>query len=434
MKHLRIFRVAWCIVACMAIVSTARAQTASRWPPPEPNYSVDFGSDDSGRQVVFLASGAALEIPLDFLLIKHPRVTVRARLPEPGSFEVEQVNPKAMADVVRKGPDRFEITAKLSAVSRSDAGGAARKRLKQLAAPYRERLGPEAQRMSKSELARFLRSAGAAVPGPKPKEEEGKQLERLREAYVDRRALEEIAPELREKLEEIAAARPAWVPAKDRAAWGSASAGALRDDFLTLSEWEIMDEHLKRCGLGFDSNTVGFQRKLEGRIDALYLVLAGKVGENPAESARIAQVLGQEDRQKLRDTLTVQLRLRFFPEVDPEDPNAQWFNAQRVACRASGVALIRLAGSLNPAEHDRVDWWFVEGYKPSAATVSVGEGKGFQISPPFPCDGGARLRIVATGKQPAEYSIEFRPTGAPQGDRNVVVYESPSWPGAEFPY
>jgi hypothetical protein len=416
------------VAAVTATADVAPGQEKVPWNVPSRSFRLDFASKYPKPQVAFLDEGRALEIPVDFLIVKHERVTVEASLPEPGQFDVEQTNPRAPVEIVRIGPRKVDVVAKVSALSATDATNRAREEFRQMGEAIRKELRPQAKELSEAQLRDFVQKHGGRVPG------KGQGIEPLRQAYVDVRTTEELGSKIRRWLEALAAEKPKWVSDADRGAWKTAEPAALFDDYAHLLPYQILDEYLHRVGLRFESNVTRFQAELESRARAVYLVLTGNAGWYTGDPDDALKALDVNDRENLRATLTVNLRCRFFPEVDPKDPNAQWYNAQRLAARAQGVRSIRVEGKLDPAAHDRVDWWFVEQYNPEVIAFNVKKGSGFRVEPPYACEGGTRLRVVATGKGQADYTFEFRASASSSADQEIVVYESPSLPGAKFPF
>ncbi|NQT15963.1 MAG: hypothetical protein HQ582_24625 [Planctomycetes bacterium] len=422
------------IVALAALTAPAKpacAQAANTWRPPDASYRLDFGSDESGRRVVFLDKGMALEVTLDFMMIKQKRVPIAAVLPEPGSFSVEQTNPKALVDVVKSGANRFDVVARFSAMSLADANARAGKAVKALGKPITDRLRPDAQRLSRAELSEFLREHEWGIPTAAAPEEE---LRLIREAYLAVRTVEELGPEMRLRLGALAAKRPKWISETDRTAWEDAAPQSLLEDYLLLLPYEILDDHQHAVGIEFDGDIRSFKRRLESRARALRLVLNGNAGLRADDAAEVTKILGAQERSDLRAALTVNLRCHFLPQVDPKDANARWYNAQRLAAGARGVASTRVEGQLDPARNDRVDWWFVEGDRTDVASFRKSGSGGFRVDPPYFCEGGARLRVTATGSQRADYTLEFRASGASPDELNVVIHESASVADSKHPF
>jgi len=415
----------------------ARGQGATQWKPPNNPIAVDFTVAGPERTVAFLDEGLAMEIAVDFMMVQHARLGLSAKLPEPGKFQVAQVNPKAEVEVTNVSSEgtraRADVIAKLKAMSPTDIQNRAREVFNEIFNPARKKL-EETDKSDRKKMLAYLSDKGVTLPPPKKDQPEGERAMVIRNAYLDARALEEIIPAMREKLEEIAAQKTRWATPKDRFRWKSAKEAELRDDYFGLLWYRVADQYLHDCGLGFDSNIIGYRPKLETRVQAVHLILSGQIGKSQGDAAVVSKALGLSDLEALRDRLNVKLRCRFFLEADPEDPNALWFNGQRVACRASGVAAVRLQGRLDPKNHDRVDWWLLEGYTPGIVTIDVDKNEAFRIDPPFLSEQGARLRIVATGEEPAEYALEFRPTTPTQATQKVVIHESPFPAEAKFPY
>ncbi len=425
-------------VAVVAGVGAAVAQESLSWSIPGQSIPLDFGSKDLKTEVVFIQEGMAWETPVDFLMVKHKRVTVEAKLPEPGEFVVEQTNPKARVEVVRKGPLKVEVVAKVSAMSASDATNRARKTIRELGKPLKEKLRPEANKLSEDELRAFLRDHGLRIPGPPPKGgqgqgDQGGRLERMREAYLDFRILDDLAPELRRRLEELADEKSKWIEAAQRRQWANAEPMKLLDEYSRLLPYQILDEYLHDCGLDFDGNVRAYKPELEGRARAVYLILTGEAGWYTGTADTALKSLGPKDREALRTAFSVNLRCRFVPQVDPEDPNAQWNHGQRVAARAPGVSRIRVRGSLDPGGHDRVDWWLVDKYERGATPLEFNKDAGFRVET-YPFDGGARLRVVATGEKRSDYALEFPAPNSTRAVQEVEICESPSRVGTKFPY
>jgi hypothetical protein len=419
------------VAAVTSAADRGLAQATTTWSIPSRSYHLDFAPDDPERRAVFLDEGLAFEITLDFLMVKHKRVSVEAALPEPGRFEVEQTNPQALVDVTKAGARKVEVVAKIAPMSASDARKAASDTIKEMGKPIAKKIRPEADKLDKPQLRKFLREQGQGVMDLLEREQD---VEPLRKAYVDVRTVQQLAPEIRRKLEDLAAKRPKWVPDKDRRAWEKNDPRKLFDDYARLLPYEVLDEYLHRCGLEFDSNVGRFDRELETRARAVYLVLSGEAGWYSGDADEALKALSKVDRDALLAALGVRLRCRFVPDVDPKDPNALWCDAQRLAGRAQGVRSIRVEGKLDPGKHDRVDWWFVEKYESGATPSIAREGRGFRVDPPYPCEGGARLRVVATGAAGADYTLEFPSSTASPTDQEVVIHESPSSADLEFPF
>jgi hypothetical protein len=395
----------------MAVAWPAFGQVETRWKAPDNVIRPDFGPQNTKRRVRFLDDGLAWEVPVEFLMIRHGRIALVADLPEDGQFQVVQANAAALVDVrnvrTKGNQGKADVVARVAALGRTGVTAQARRLVADFWNPVEKKV----------------------------RERAGKRDRRQLDQYVFDRTLRQLLPEIRRRLNDLAGRRPDWVSEQEQDAWQTAEDRALLDAYVELLEWEIMDAHLKRCGVELETGIRSFQNKLESWFDAVYAVTSGKVEDDPEAARRVYQVLGLREVNRLREALSVRLQCRFYPRVDPEDPNARWFNAQRVACRAQGVLSIRIEGQLDPQNHDRVDWWIVEGYSPTGVTLHVDKKAGYRVDPPFLSPEGARLRVVATGGQPVRYAMEFRPIiNRRRSDRRVLICESPAPAESKFPF
>jgi hypothetical protein len=315
-------------------------------------------------------------------------------------------------------------------MSRSDATARARQAGAKIWDPAERQVAAEITGAGEEEMRRYLAERDAQIP---PIENRKKALTELRRLYLQERTLERVAPDLLLALEELAERRPNWVTSYQRRQWEQADGRTLLDDYLRLAEYEVKAEQLRRCRLDFDSNLPDFEAKVDSRFDAVHVAMSGKVGEDAAQTRKMAQALGQADLKKLHESLAVALRCRFFPEAHPKDPNAQWFGAQRVSCQAKGVASITVHGRLDPERDDRVDWWTLDDYDDARVFFRAEEAPEFHVDPPFRDRQQVRLRVVATGDEPATYTLTFRPRKKRDG-LSVVIHESPASADAAFPY
>jgi hypothetical protein len=424
---------AW--VLAVLVAGPVHGQATNRWKPPPNPLELDFTVPSPARRTTLSEDGFALEIAADFMMVKHAELLIEARLPEKGKFVVVQENAQALVDVseqiVKGNTGLARLATRLPAYSLREAVKDAQAVAMKIGDPALEKkFLEEAQTMSAADLRSALQREGLAdVP-------EGKNAEaRLRAAYARQQALKQLLPKYREKLLELAKRRPDWVTDKDKARWERNLDRAVFDDYQTLLELEQMDQYLKRCGLESETNAQNVKAKLMGRMEAVHLLISGTFGEAPSVSASGAmKALTGQEVKAIRNALEVQLRCRFVPETDPADPNAQWFNGQRVACRAHGVASIQLVGKLDPGAHDRVDWWILDGYDSAAVVMDPGKSAAYRVDPPYPVPGGAALRVAATGDEPAPYTIEFRPAARVKGELRVMVHESPGAAKPKFPY
>lgn len=458
-------RLAWLPIFAMTVAAralgggleqTTTAGTAAsdfqpgitKWQVPGRLITPDFSAENPARRVRFLDDGLALEVSLDFVMIKHKQINIVAELPEDGQFKVVQANPHALVELkslpVQGGRGRAELVAKVTALSPSDVTAQARKIVEKSWDPVQRKQQAEARGKSRLQLYHYVENAlGREALGELltlgvlnvPEKNRAKVREKIIfDQYVFDRTLRELVPEIRDGLNDLARRKPGWVPQTEQTRWKTAPGRELLDTYTELLECEVMDAHLSQCGLGLDTGVINFKTRTANWFDAVYVVTSGKAEDDPAAARRILKTLIPKDVQRLRDALSVHLRCRFYPEVDPQDPNAQWLGAQRLACLATGASSIRVEGRLDPARHDRVDWWIVEGYSPAKVNFHVEKKAGFRVDPPFIYEGGARLRVVATGEGPVDYAMEFRPARTPRSDVEVLIYESPAVAGTKFPF
>jgi hypothetical protein len=413
------------VILALALTSPAFAQVATTWQPPPSTLDVDLSPKNKDRRIVFLDDGAAIEVVVNFLMLREPQVSLTAPIPEPGRFAVELANPKSLVEVkdVRRDPDAgaAEIVSKVPNVDPAELAQQARDALDKVLAPARKRLGPDAAKASKMAMKQYLIKDGE----PPDNDDE------LREAYLRARAMEGSADVLRDKLAEIAKRRNRWFTPEEKEYWDKAKGRELGKLYQELLEIELSEEVLRKCGLEFDSSSRNFAKNLKPMLRAVNVIVTGRLADDKAAGKLVADALSNEQLNQLRQSLGVSLKCRFYPEADAADGNAQWFAAQRVACRASGVSVIRVEGQLDPKKSDRVDWWRLEHYDPEAVKLVTSQGDA-RFDPPFVQEGAALLRVIATGDEPASYWFELR-SDRP-GALKVQVHESPAAGEAKFPY
>jgi hypothetical protein len=312
-------------------------------------------------------------------------------------------------------------------MSVADAEQRAKQAVDRIWGPLDQKFRPEADRMNRDQLHAWLREKRVRIPTAGNQEEE---LKRCRDAYCTARVFENIGPPIRERLNELMERRSQWFNAQDRAALDEMNSRALVEAYQEQAKFDIIDEYLRGLELGVETHRMNYRTRLPVRLEAAYQVLTAKGGRGTSVGAGLTPT----EQSRLRSALTVNLVCRFYLAADPQDPNAQWFNGQRTACRAKGVASIRLEGSLDPGKNDRVDWWLLDGYDPQTVHLEYPRNAGFYVDSPFVVEGGARLRVVAAGDKAVDYSVELRPVPASSGKLNVVIHESPAPVGRKFPY
>ncbi len=420
-------------VALVAILAVAGAAWAQSGPPLQgpPVMRVDLTGANRERKTTFQADGLAMEVVGQLVMTGQTTVRIEASLPEPGEFKVESASPAAQVDVrnVRASGRQgtADVTARFTPMSVADAEHRAKQAVDRIWDPLEQKFRPEADQMDLKQLHAWLREKNIPIPEAK---EPPRELELCRREYRTARVFEVIGPAVRERLNELMDRKSQWFNAQDRAAIDEKNSRTLVETYQEQAKYDIIDEYLRGVDLGVETHRANYRTRLTVRLEAAYQVLTGKGGRGTT----VASGLTPAEQSRLRAALTVKLVCRFYPAADPQDPNAQWFNGQRTACRAKGVASIRLEGTLDPGKRDRVDWWLLEGYDPQTVRLDYPRNAAFRVDSPFMVGGGARLRVVAAGEKAVDYAVELRPVPASSGKLNVVIHESPSPSGRKFPY
>jgi hypothetical protein len=399
---------------------------------PEETLRVDLSPRNKERKVVLLEDGEAIEAPLVFTMIGRDAVTVTAELPLPGRFDVHLADTKAPVEVkdimVEGRTARAEIVLKHKIDSPHEiAAKAARQIDELLPKAAKTKAEQEARKRKVDDLRAHLKRYGLDDP---------EDDEAVREKFVRVRALESQGDLLRRKMNEATRRHPRWYEAQQKQLWEKASAGTLYGFYETLLEMELCDEALTRAGMDADRSTRNAALNLKPMLGAVHFIVSGEaLDEDQKEKARRAfEVLDTGGVEQLRAAVTVSLKCRLYSNAaDGRDANAQWFNAQRVGCRAAGVSVIRVHGRLDPSAGDAVDWWILERFDPSSTVIETTKEAGVRFDPPMAAEGGARLRIAATGKDAVDYWFEFR-SGDRQGGLKVTVHESPAAGNTKFPF
>jgi hypothetical protein len=378
--------------------------------------------------MVLSDKGQALEVPLSFPLIGRDSVAIEATLGEQGRFDIEQINTKAAVEVknvrVEEGLGRAEVVRKSEPMSPEDLRQRRDEQMEEVAGKAAmEKARKDAERAKPEEMRRLLINFGLGDPGDDDKD-------RLRTLYARAKAFEGKADLLRRKLNEAADANPRRFSAQDKKSWDAMKIGDLYIYYGKVLQTQIAEEHLARCGLDYDRSTRNAAEKIIPMFIALHSLMTGQSPQDSEEAKAVKEAMSGGSAAVLRQALTADLRLRIYSDAENTDANAQWFNAQRVACRAVGVSSIRVEGTLDPAKGDGVDWWIVERWDPASITFTTSNEGGVQFDPAQVVDGAARIRVAA-GKKAARYWFEMK---AQRGDLKVVVHESHIPAETKFPY
>jgi hypothetical protein len=320
---------------------------------------------------------------------------------------------------------KAEVTAAVHVLDRKELERKAKAECDELVDQARARAEAQAAKARPGEMRTFLIDRRGTAP------DDAKEMKKL---FVRFKIEEETLAQFGEKFQAFAQRRPNWYTDEIEKRTTDADLEAVRLLYQDLLFPRLAEEYLKELNFkpitqadDFDDYVARVRRRLEG----VHLVLSGQVQD--AKSKRKAEELLGGDLQRLGKAYLADVQCRFFPQTDADDPNAQWFNGQRISCRADGVATIQVQGHLDPKHHDRVDWWIVDRYDPALVHFEWPHDAGFRIDPPYPSEHGARLRVVSTGAGPVDYRFEFRPAEK-RGGTTVSIHESPEKAGAKFPF
>jgi hypothetical protein len=255
----------------------------------------------------------------------------------------------------------------------------------------------------------------------------------LLEEYCRAWAVENAVQPVKDHLRALAKERPNWLSESDVDRLQSASGQTLLSRCHQLIAFDLADKCLRSCGVELNAANSNYRTELEPKVNAVYLIMSGKARETPNAGRLIATALSRKDQANLHRNFNIRLSCRFRPNVDPRDGNAQWFDAQRVAARASGALVIRVEGSLNPAKGDCCDWWLLDRYSEATVQLELPRDKGLRIEK-YPAEGLLRLRVVALGESAVDYAFQLQATKGSSSGATLIVCESPDSPIPEFPF
>ncbi len=433
----RMVRLAGCCLGLwLAPANHILAQEEVKWEVAKEIYTLDFANPATAARPTFLPEGFAYEVPLNFVMFKRAKVTIQAKFPEAGRFDVAQTNPAARVEVKQISTAaqeaKFEVTLRIEPLSFEDVkrrgADVALKALDEFRQKVREEIANEEKKDKRDKQYResYLRKNKVRVPEQEPA---------IHDLYEKVRTAELGVALIRTRLKELADKRPEWFSAEDQVPWANTPGWDLLSTYADLLAFDLADEHLKRWGLTYEPTRRTYTSLIRTKLIGLHAAVTGNAGGGKdSEVGKAVRALGPKDLEKIRNWLTVTTACRFYPTTDPDDPNSQWFNAQRVMCQARGIATIRVEGQLDPAHHDRSDWWTLVEFDPATAAIDLPQDPGLRCEL-FPQEQNRQhLRIGARGDGPVTYSFRIRPRVAPPGGRPVVVHESPSLVGVKFPF
>ena len=454
-----------CFVAATFLVAalwTARATAQTQqWKTPGNPLKVDFTIRAPNRKLVLTDNGTAYSLPASLLLIGKLPIKIEAHLGEAGKFSVVGKSPKAVVEIQNVRSDGATGTAECQVkcpppLDPLDAIGQARGRCTELVRAGMKAAQQDAKDKSEADKRAYIMAEG----GDKDISYNGKPKE-VEDEFLRCRAAAEVKGELVAKAEEMLGKKAALgvLKATEKADLRKRSGTQLISQLRLLLTIEILEEYLKACNLYVEPTAVEARAapteqldKLMNLIKGVYLVRTGeadKLCENPRRDAdpkapgpglrdkdrKLLGILSNSEKFLLRQAFDVELECHFYPTPDARDPNAEWFNAQRVACRPSGVSAVTVRGKLDPAAHDRIDWWILDGYDESRVSLSrdVPKNAAFAIDLPLGNEKVTAIRVIATGEAASEYSFELRPQGR-SGSQRIEVHESAPAARAKFPF
>jgi hypothetical protein len=391
---------------------------------------IDLGHASRDRHAVFDEDGMHLQVQLKVFLASVPHVAIEADLPEPGRFEAELAKPNELVELrevrVERQTGKADVVAAIKLFDHRDAERQAEASIDKLVDEVRARVTRQAGRAHEDDMRLYLAERRGTVPSAQKE---------LKATYLRVRTNDATHATLAGKVRQLAEHRPGWYQDEIIKRTFNADVEALRSLYRDLLVPQIAEEYLE--GLTFKpiveaDDFAEYTTRVKKRLAGVHLVLSGQM-RDPQVAVKADDLLDASDAHRLRKAYFAEVLCRFFPETDPDDPNAQWFDGQRIASRATGIASIRVEGRLDPRRHDRVDWWNLERYDPVQVHVDWPRDAGFRIDPPYASRHGTLLRVVAVGERPVDYHFELRPADKHDG-LNVVVHESSAKADARFPY
>jgi hypothetical protein len=414
---------AFCILH-FALCIPVSAQTGFQTPPDTIKVQLSTANKEHKRQL-----SEYLEVPLVFALVGRESVAIEATLGEPGRFDIEMLYTKGAVELknvrTEDGLGKADVVRKVQPMSPMELRDARDERLDELAGKAAvERIRKDVSDAKFEDMAQYLSQSGFG-------ELRDKDEDRYRWLYARVRAFSGKADLLRKKLDEAAKANPRRFTTQEKESWKTMKFGELFAYYRMILQTEIAEEHLNKCGLDYDRSTRNAAEKVVPLFLALHQLMTGEPPESDDDKKAVKEAMTGGTVAVMKKALTADLRLRIYSDAGGGDPNAQWYNAQRVACRATGVGSIRVEGSLDPAKGDAADWWIIEKWEPGSIQFTTSTDGGVQFDPPKVEDGVAKLRVAA-GEKAVRYWFEMRAERG--GDLKVVVHESHIPAESKFPY
>lgn len=410
------------LAAC--ILLAASPSLAQFQKAPE-TIKVVMGTENKDAKTVLGERGQALELPITFPFYGRDKVAIEATLKQPGKFDIEVIGPKALVEVkdlrIEDGVGKAELVRKIEPMSADDLRKQRDEALEELAGKQAiDKARKQAEDSKMDDIRRYL--SGLKL--------DDDQDERARTLFMHLKAFEGKGNLLRKKLDEAADENPRRFTTQEKKSWEAMKFHELYVVYRKVLQTELAEKQLVRYGLEADRSTRNAAENVVPMLLAMHYLMTGQNPDKESEKAvRDATTGGL--MQVLRKALTVELRLRIYSDSENSDPNSQWFNAQRVACRAIGVNTIRVEGSLDPAKGDSIDWWILERWDPLSVGLVTSSDDDVRFAKPEVENGVARLQVIA-GKKAAKYWFELKADKG--GDLKVVIGESMIPSEVKFPY
>jgi hypothetical protein len=419
------------LAAVVCAASPAAGQPGLVWQRPPEEFKLDFAAAEFGARAALRDAGLQYEQELVFALYGRDRVTLVAHLPEDGLFEVRLKEPSRLIQVrpqTTSGPtQRVEIGLSVKPQSLEQLQQRAQDAIRQALREPREKARQEADKSKPRDWEAYLRQHRLPIP-----DDGSEEKSNWRQAYEMARGVELGEAEVRELLQQVATRRASWLGPQDTADWEKASPHALLPPLVQLLTLDLACECLQGFGLKVEATRQNYDTLIRAKVAGVCAAMSGDTGSG-AETKGPVRALAPEDVLRLRQSIVVQAVCCFRPGADPADGNAQWFQGQRIYCLGRGIAGVRVEGRLDPARHDRVDWWTLPDYSPDSVRLELPAGPGVRCELFSDAGQQPQLRVWATGASAVSYALQFEPR-TPGGGQQVVIYETPSLTDVKFPY
>ncbi len=393
---------------------------------------IDLSEQNRRVKRSFSRRGMGLSTPLEFFFLKHDRVAIVAEPPAvDGVFEVTANNDKPWIKIevspTRAGGKlRAEVIRTVRIVSQQQMAASARnKSLKMAMDAFGKQATAAAEAAPERQLRSYLRTKARPFEDDTP-------LKTLRKLYTEERAKELAVDIYRKDIADIATAHPMWFTPRQVSELETLDAVDVPRRHVELLFYALSDAYLKdEAGLTFDTDHLHYSETIARKLEAVYLFTSGETVDDKEAASFASKWLSQEDRAKISDGLKLSLKCSFYPSAPEQDPNAQWFAAQKVSCSGSRIASVTLRGELDPAGGDSVDWFELLNFD-AAVKIRPPEDPAVTVDlPPYRHNDRVFLRVHSRKK--ASYALQITPA-RPGRTHNVILHETPVQSTARFPF